>query len=366
MSAPCANGCNTFIWFLGQFFPLTCGVTQFLLRKRVLQGDLTQYQCCQGYVNICCFKAGSCGENYCPSCCLFCESCCCNCFAVSASRMYVMDRYDLESDPCDYRLIRINNCIQCLACVCDILAQFNDVFKGPAKLVDFISDLVYHTVSGCMTSQVPFSRIYVWLALVWNTRDRLHLKWNIKMNWLENIWEWTYTLHHKLFLWFNHIPVQLYEGIVGHSQQYLINIFFNVILFIWLHTRLEKITLEQTQCQTMFAFSVSENFERVKKCILCFVQIVSIRGNEVKFPGWFTWINMHWYSKRHLKIDFTFVFTGRNRMTQETDESAKHISPGHDEPHVRLNFYSRKEFQQQINSRNWKPKCIFQIEPITP
>lgn len=72
----------------------------------------------------CCIKAGSCGEQSCPDLCLFLESCVCNCFAVSASRMYVMEKYDLGSDPCDYRLIRINNCLQILACVCNILAIF--------------------------------------------------------------------------------------------------------------------------------------------------------------------------------------------------------------------------------------------------
>jgi len=38
--------------------------------------------------------------------------------------MYVMEKYDLSSDPCDYRLIRINNCLQAAACICDILAIF--------------------------------------------------------------------------------------------------------------------------------------------------------------------------------------------------------------------------------------------------
>jgi hypothetical protein len=32
--------------------------------------------------------------------------------AVSATRMHVMDRYDLSSDPCDYQMIRFNNMIQ--------------------------------------------------------------------------------------------------------------------------------------------------------------------------------------------------------------------------------------------------------------
>lgn len=60
----------------------------------------------EGYFNNGCFTSGTCGESSCPELCLFIESCCCNCFAVSATRIYVMEKYDLSSDPCDYRLIR--------------------------------------------------------------------------------------------------------------------------------------------------------------------------------------------------------------------------------------------------------------------
>jgi hypothetical protein len=117
---------------------------------------MTQYQCCQGYVNICGFKAGMCGEESCPDLCLCVESCLCNGCAVSASRMYVMDRYQLSSDPCDYRLIRINNCLQCLSCICDVLATINDAFAVLANIVDRIADIFYHCVSGCMTAQVSY------------------------------------------------------------------------------------------------------------------------------------------------------------------------------------------------------------------
>jgi hypothetical protein len=33
-----------------------------------------------------------------------------------------MEKYDLQSDPCDFRLIRINNCLQLLSCMCNILS----------------------------------------------------------------------------------------------------------------------------------------------------------------------------------------------------------------------------------------------------
>jgi hypothetical protein len=56
----------------------------------------------------------------------------CNCFAISASRMYIMEKYDLSSDPCDYRLIRINNCLQVFSCVCSVLAIFIDELREVA------------------------------------------------------------------------------------------------------------------------------------------------------------------------------------------------------------------------------------------
>lgn len=115
----------------------------------------------EGYYN-CCDSACSCGEQNCPSLCLCIESFLCNSCAVSASRMYVMERYELQSDPCDYRLIRINNCIQILACVCNVLAIFIDALRPLANLLNYFADLMYHCISGCMTAQVTgFHTIYV-------------------------------------------------------------------------------------------------------------------------------------------------------------------------------------------------------------
>jgi len=108
----------------------------------------------EGYFNCCCFKAGSCGEQTCPDCCLCFEAHCCNFLAVSASRVYVMEKYDLTSDPCDYRLIRCNNCLQLSACLCNILAIFIKEFKELARIIDMIANIFYHCISGCMTAQV--------------------------------------------------------------------------------------------------------------------------------------------------------------------------------------------------------------------
>ncbi|KAJ1424822.1 hypothetical protein B484DRAFT_96148 [Ochromonadaceae sp. CCMP2298] len=159
MEAPCVDSWKSCGWFCGQFMPCTCGIAQYRLRKNILLDDMTKYSCFQGYFDCCgFFKAGSCGEQSCPDLCLFLEGCVCNCMAISASRAYVMEKYDLSSDPCDYRLIRINNCLQALACLCSILAIFISELRQIARLLSIIADVFYHTISGCMTAQVAYEQ----------------------------------------------------------------------------------------------------------------------------------------------------------------------------------------------------------------
>ena len=135
---------TSFCCFLGQMVPCTMGLTQYLLRRKVLNGDMTKYQCGQGYFDCMCFKAGNCCEQQCPHCCLFLEGCCLNCIAVSASRMYISDLYNLRSDSCDFRLIRINNCLQLASCVCNILAIFVAEIRECSRVLDCIANIFYH------------------------------------------------------------------------------------------------------------------------------------------------------------------------------------------------------------------------------
>ena len=71
-----------------------------------------------------------------------------------------MEEYNLESDPCDYRLIRINNCIQLFACLCSVLALIDENLAGFAAILDRLADLIYHLTSGCMTAQVAYEVDY--------------------------------------------------------------------------------------------------------------------------------------------------------------------------------------------------------------
>lgn len=77
-----------------------------------LFSDMSKYECCQGYIQCCCFKGGACGENSCPELCLCLEATFCLGLSMSTSRMYIMDKYQLAYDPCDNRLIRLNNCCE--------------------------------------------------------------------------------------------------------------------------------------------------------------------------------------------------------------------------------------------------------------
>ena len=74
--------------------------------------------------------------------------------------MALMDQYDLKTDPCEYRMIRISNCIQMISCIIDIMAIFDNSLREVSRIIDIIADVVYHTISGCMTAQVAIELDY--------------------------------------------------------------------------------------------------------------------------------------------------------------------------------------------------------------
>jgi len=73
--------------------------------------------------------------------------------------MYVMDKRKLRSDPCDNRILAFSNCLQCLACICEIAACIVSLLGGPkevviaSKIFRLIADLVFCCIVGCMTAQ---------------------------------------------------------------------------------------------------------------------------------------------------------------------------------------------------------------------
>ena len=145
--------CCTHAWCFGGYFCGPCAA--YYTRYRILGDTLKGYSCCQGYNNCQpCFTAGRCGEKDCPQLCLCLESFCCLGCSVSTSRIYMMDKYDLMSDPCDNRMIRFINCMSCISCICDVIAMFDSSFENCADLCRLIVECMYHCAIGCMVAQV--------------------------------------------------------------------------------------------------------------------------------------------------------------------------------------------------------------------
>ena len=119
------------------------------------------YVCCQGYTgSCCCFHPGACCEKEMPRTCMFVEACCCAGLAVSSTRFVLMDQYKLVPDECDNRLIRFNNCMQVLSCICHFAAIFDRNLRDLAQIIDLIADIVFFSMAGCMTAQVDYEINY--------------------------------------------------------------------------------------------------------------------------------------------------------------------------------------------------------------
>lgn len=118
---------------------------------------MSDYICCQGVVGGClCIQPGKMGESSCPEVCLCLESVCCLGLAVSGTRAYVGDRFQLRADECDNRLIRLNNCLQVLSCICDIAAIFMPELRDLARLIRLIADIIFWMTQACMQAQVDY------------------------------------------------------------------------------------------------------------------------------------------------------------------------------------------------------------------
>jgi len=151
IDACCAEPC----FCLCTTFPLTAPCAVYFLRKESLQDNLGGYKCCQGYFNCCCFEAGNCCEDSCPSVCLSIESVLCCCCATQATRMFVMDQYNIQPDPCDNRLVRCNNCLQGAACLTWCLGCIlgSSSIKSVGRYLGYCADCMFCSMLGCMAAQ---------------------------------------------------------------------------------------------------------------------------------------------------------------------------------------------------------------------
>ncbi|EGD75470.1 hypothetical protein PTSG_06544 [Salpingoeca rosetta] len=131
------------------FFPCCCAM---YLRYKALNEDMSKYSCCQGFI---CPKCMNCVplQESCPWLCLCLEVSICEACAISATRIYVQVERQIITDPCDNRIIRFNNCMQILSCICNILAIFIDGLDALANLIDLIADIVYCLTQACMQAQ---------------------------------------------------------------------------------------------------------------------------------------------------------------------------------------------------------------------
>ena len=65
-----------------------------------------------------------------------------------------MDQFSLHSDPCDRKIIRMNNCIQLLACVCIIASIFVPPLRQAAENTNRAAEVVYLATQACIVAQV--------------------------------------------------------------------------------------------------------------------------------------------------------------------------------------------------------------------
>jgi len=155
--AMCAEPCCC----LGSFFCAPWGCTACWARKRTLElvypaEGMDKYICCQGYMGTicCCIKPAECCQGSPVGLCL--EGCCCPVMSLSIARLFLMDKYRLKPDPCDYQLIQCANCLQLLSCILHIVACIvqNDGLDKAAEIFDLIADCFTLSVAGCMGAQI--------------------------------------------------------------------------------------------------------------------------------------------------------------------------------------------------------------------
>lgn len=119
-NAPCKNPSCWCLTLLSMY----CGCESCvvcMMRRRVLQGDMTKYTCYQGYAG---YKKNPKAEPTqsgcvasCPNLCNCLEALCCPCASIAGSKMYLVDERQLQLDPCDNCLIKCTDACACCACV---------------------------------------------------------------------------------------------------------------------------------------------------------------------------------------------------------------------------------------------------------
>merc|ERR1711966_137278 len=159
--APCEEPCCCCLTFI----TLTYG-TSWCARRKVISdwnhegtevvADWNKYSCCQGFAPCCqeCCDGLVCCEGDGRCICACCECCCCPGLAISGTRLHLMVEFDLIPDPGDLQIIRFSNCMQCLACLCRVLAHFVEACRTVSQIIDCIAHIVFLCTASCMVGQI--------------------------------------------------------------------------------------------------------------------------------------------------------------------------------------------------------------------
>eukprot|EP00128_Syssomonas_multiformis_P007622 Colp12_sorted_trinity150504_noHs@9082 len=112
-------------------------------RKRILNDDLSQYQCCGG---ICCNNCCESQVKSCPGFCLGLEVICCFWWALSANRWLIQSAYFIKTSIFDRFLIT-------LACICSWVRCILSCFIDIPDSIDLMIDCIYCVFSACLLTQ---------------------------------------------------------------------------------------------------------------------------------------------------------------------------------------------------------------------
>eukprot|EP00656_Telonema_subtile_P017961 TRINITY_DN1968_c0_g1_i4.p1 TRINITY_DN1968_c0_g1~~TRINITY_DN1968_c0_g1_i4.p1 ORF type:complete len:188 (-),score=24.95 TRINITY_DN1968_c0_g1_i4:318-881(-) len=88
------------------------------------------------------------------------EMVCCPGLAISSTRLQLMVEFALTPLPSDNQIIRFNNCMQCLACLCNVLAMVVRECETVAHVVQCLAHLVFLCTAGCMAGQINMEKNY--------------------------------------------------------------------------------------------------------------------------------------------------------------------------------------------------------------
>mmetsp|Transcript_25563 Transcript_25563/g.50022 ORF Transcript_25563/g.50022 Transcript_25563/m.50022 type:complete len:170 (-) Transcript_25563:319-828(-) len=125
-------------------FACVCAPCVIYLQRDQIIGD-GKYQCCLGIFPCCTMN--------CPKIpCLCCEAFCCPGLAASANRIFIMQKLQIQPDPCDEYIICCSNIMQIVACCVRLCSDDPSL----ADCCTYAADLMFCVTLSCMQAQVEY------------------------------------------------------------------------------------------------------------------------------------------------------------------------------------------------------------------